>query len=160
MSSPSHQMSPLEGLQYVGFWMRYAALVLDTTFLFPVWILFILLGESETLSGYSLYMFLLLMILAYHVPFVGLKGRTPGKRLLGIKVVNNRGEAPGIGLAVLREAVGKYFVLFGTLFIPPPFGFFSTMGVVVLAGVWIARDSAKQGWHDKLAKTYVVRQRA
>ncbi|HET7686351.1 MAG TPA: RDD family protein, partial [Candidatus Limnocylindria bacterium] len=30
--------------------------------------------------------------------------------------------------------------------------------VVILLGViWVAFDSRKQGWHDKLAKTLVVR---
>lgn len=43
----------------------------------------------------------------YHWLFIGLKGQTPGKMLVGIKVVREDGKVPGLGTAALRETVGK-----------------------------------------------------
>lgn len=53
----------------------------------------------------------LLAFLVYGVYFVvptALSGQTPGKRLMGIRVVNAQGEAPGYGPAALREVLGKF----------------------------------------------------
>ena len=77
----------------------------------------------------------------YHWLFIGLKGQTLGKMAVGIKVVNARGSIPGLGDAALREILGKIV---------------STI-VICLGFLWIIWDGRKQGWHDKIAKTYVVR---
>lgn len=80
------------------------------------------------------------VILAYYVAFTGLRGQTPGKMALGIKVVRDDGRAPGLAFAALREIVGK-----------------AVSSVVVLLGfLWVAWDRRKQGWHDKIARTSVV----
>jgi uncharacterized RDD family membrane protein YckC len=75
----------------------------------------------------------------YPVFFWVLIGQTPGKRLLGLRVVRANGELLGVGQALLR-AVG-YWVSAIPLFL----GFF-----------WILVDKQRQGWHDKLAATYVI----
>ena len=76
----------------------------------------------------------------YHWLFTGLKGQTPGKMAMGIRVVDAQGWVPGLGIAALREFVGKF-----------------VSGTVLAIGLlWIALDSRKQGWHDKIAGTYVI----
>ena len=60
---------------------------------------------------------------------------------VGIKVVNYQGDRPGLGSAALREVLGK-LISAVVLYI----GFF-----------WIAGDRQKQGWHDKIASTHVVK---
>ena len=85
--------------------------------------------------------FEILLLWLYYWLFTGLKGQTLGKMAVGIKVVNAEGSVPGLGIATLREVPGKiasYIVIF------PGF-------------LWIIWDRRKQGWHDKIAKTYVVR---
>lgn len=83
----------------------------------------------------------LALVYVYFVVATGLWGRTVGKRLLGLRVVNAVGQPPGIGRALLREIVGKF--LSGLL--------------LGLGYLWVAWDERKQGWHDKIAGTTVVR---
>jgi uncharacterized RDD family membrane protein YckC len=68
-------------------------------------------------------------------------GRTLGMRLLKLRVVREQNMAPpGIVDAVVRW-IGLWFSF-----------------VLCFAGViWVAFDSRHQGWHDKIARTLVVR---
>ena len=76
----------------------------------------------------------------YFMVFTGLRGQTPGKMLVGIKVVNAAGNVPGVRRAFMREVIGKL-----------------VSGLVVNAGfLWVLRDAQRQAWHDKIAETYVV----
>ncbi len=67
-------------------------------------------------------------------------GWSPGKRALGLRIVDEHGARPGAGR-----------------------GFGRTIGAIVswiflgLGFLWAAWDDAKQTWHDKMASTYVVR---
>jgi uncharacterized RDD family membrane protein YckC len=82
-----------------------------------------------------------LVLWLYSWLFIGLKGQTLGKMAFGIKVVNYQGDKPGLGVAALREIPGKL-----------------VSGMALLLGfLWVIWDRRKQGWHDKIAKTYVVR---
>ncbi len=76
----------------------------------------------------------------YFVLLTGLRGQTLGKMLLRIKVVDEAGQAPGLGRALLRESLGK---------------FVSTIALGV-GFLWVAWDREKQGWHDKIARTHVI----
>ena len=67
-------------------------------------------------------------------------GRTPGRRLLGIRLVDRTGMAPAPGRAIARA------VLALVSFVP------------FLAGFWLALfDRRGQTLHDKLTQTFVVR---
>jgi uncharacterized RDD family membrane protein YckC len=78
--------------------------------------------------------------MAYFTWFHGTIGRTPGKMLLGLRVIQASGEPMGFGIAFLRWV--------GTIVSAIPFW---------LGFIWIAFDGKKQGWHDKIATTLVVR---
>lgn len=69
------------------------------------------------------------------------RGTTPGKRVLGMKVVRESGAPAGFGAMLIREWIGKLIsaMVFGVGFL------------------WILLDKDRQGWHDKLLTTYVVR---
>ena len=76
----------------------------------------------------------------YFVLLTGIFGRTLGKWVAGIRVVDSDGNTPGVALAIPREMAGRFVA-------------------VVAAGIgliWIVFDSKHQGWHDKIAGTYVV----
>jgi len=80
-----------------------------------------------------------LLDMAYFTYFHGTTGQTPGKRLLGLRVVQETGEPIGLGTAFLRW-VG--YIVSG---IPMLMGF-----------LWAGADRRKQGWHDKIAGTVVI----
>jgi uncharacterized RDD family membrane protein YckC len=83
------------------------------------------------------------LIPAYHVIFWIYDGRTPGKWLLGIRVVTAKGGPIRPARALLR-----FFAL--SVSIAP-----------LLAGMWaIAFDSKRRAWHDHIARTLVVYDRA
>ena len=82
----------------------------------------------------------LLLLVGYHALFTYKMGRTLGKKILGIQVVNLNGEPPSLKQILLREIVGKLFIFF-TLFI----GF-----------LWIIWEPKRRGWHDYLGNTCVT----
>lgn len=89
----------------------------------------------------SLFSVAQLFPIVYFIGFWTWRGQTPGMMLFGMHVVRDAdGSPPGFGRSILRY-VG-YFVSSLLLFI----GF-----------IWVAFDRKKQGWHDKIAGTVVVR---
>ena len=134
-------------LKYVGFWARVGATLIDGIILIVITgpILTIYYGESYW-TNESLVAGPLDFILSYVFPAVAIiwfwvaKQATPGKMAVHAKIVDARtGNVPSTG-----QFVGRYFayILSG---LPLGLGF-----------IWVAFDSRKQGWHDKLAGTIVV----
>jgi uncharacterized RDD family membrane protein YckC len=68
---------------------------------------------------------------------------TPGKMLIRAKIVDAETGAPLTRRQAIVRYLGYYLSMFG-LFL----GFF-----------WVGWDRRKQGWHDKLAGTVVIRAR-
>ena len=154
-------------VEYMGFWIRAAAGLIDAAIIMTVSIMismmiFIAMGISSvppptdlpadlpadplTDPLTNLITNLITSIasitsLVYYVALTGLKGQTLGKMALGIMVVNAQGKVPGIRRAAFREIVGK-LVCEITIF---------------LGYVWVGWDRKKRGWHDHIARTYVVR---
>ncbi|MGA3208917.1 MAG: RDD family protein [Syntrophales bacterium] len=146
---------------YGGFWRRAMAFSIDKIILFftSLFILFIgmlalsisflshyrdMLPERfEEMSITFVLVYLLMTVfisMFYFTYFHGAAGQTPGKMIFGLKVVQSKGEQVTFGLAFLRW-VG--YIISAVVFY---FGF-----------VWIAFDAKKQGWHDKIAETVVIR---
>ena len=120
-------------VEYMGFWIRLLAVIIDS------FLVGVVDGILTAITGVP---FLGLPIpYLYYVLFTGLKGQTLGKMALRIQVVDAQGNVPGLGRAALREIVGKL-----------------VSGLVILLGFfWIGWDRQKRGWHDHIARTYVVR---
>ena len=78
--------------------------------------------------------------MAYALVQLG-QGRSPGKKLLGLRVVAlETGRPAGFWRMILREVVGK-------------FASGAALGIGYLWAIW---DAQHQGWHDKIAGTVVV----
>lgn len=135
-------------LEYVGFWPRAWAAVVDTVmYLILAWFLlmvfarksarFALETPGSTADILINYLLPLVIVVALWVRY----GTTPGKQLIGAKIVDaTTGQPLRLGQALVRY--------FGYILSCLPF----------CAGlVWVAFDRKKQGWHDKLANTVVVR---
>ena len=80
-----------------------------------------------------------LFVIGYFVFFWAIVGQTPGKALLGIRVIPVQGRKLSVGRALLRY-IGYWI---------------STAGLL-LGFLWILVDDRRQGWHDKISGTYVV----
>jgi uncharacterized RDD family membrane protein YckC len=78
--------------------------------------------------------------IGYFVCFWSAGGQTPGKMVLGIRVISADGEIISFWRALLRY-----------------FGYIISGIIIYLGFLWITWDKDKQGWHDKIAGTYVVR---
>ncbi len=131
-------------VEYMGFWIRLRASIIDGII---IWFISFVLSPfllrpiiDPQFSALSSIFWLPLTWLYYWL-FTGIKGQTLGKMVVGIKVVNARGDRVGLGIAALREIVGK------------------TLSAIALCigFLWVAWDRQKQCWHDKIASTYVVK---
>lgn len=81
-----------------------------------------------------------LISLAYEWYFLTRRdGQTPGKSVMKIRVVKTDGTPIDDATAVIRY-VGRYI-----------------SGIIVIGLLWALWDENRQGWHDKVAGTVVVR---
>ena len=136
--------------EYVGFWLRVVAALLDTLWVLALTVPLVLavygwryFQEEELVRGPADLLISYVLPAVLVIAFWSRKLATPGKMAIGAKIVDARtGAAPSLGQLVIRYL--GYFV--STI----PLG----------AGLlWVAIDRRKQGWHDKLAGTVVVRSR-
>ena len=125
--------------KYAGFWIRFAATLVDAIILYS--------GElvASRLAGWTgVYLpFEMAMFLAgmcYSVLLLGWKGRTLGKALCGVTVRGRTGEAIGFRRAMARETLGKLA---------------STAGLLI-GFIWVAISREKRAWHDHLVGTITV----
>ncbi len=132
-----------------GFWRRAAAFGVDALWLFSLTgvIAIFLTGQPwPAIRDAGVLATLAALIRELLPPAVciigwGRFGRTPGKLLLDLRVVNARtGEPPGYGRALIRYI-----------------GYFISALPLGLGFLWIVFDRRRQGLHDKIAGTRVVR---
>lgn len=153
--NPNHPAHNATVYQYAGFWVRLAAQLIDGVLwlLVSLPILYLVYGDAyfgvnePPVVGVFFGVFDALMSLILPIVLVVVfwlkKGATPGKMLFGLKVLDSKtGNHLTLGQAILRY-----------------FGYFLSGLVFALGYIWAAFDKKKQGWHDKLAKTVVVRER-
>ena len=134
--------------EYVGFWSRLGASIIDSIIIIVITLptLYLIYGgdyfnSEEFIQGFSD------LIISYVFPLVATilfwiyKCATPGKIALSVKIVDAKtGNNPTVRQSTIRYR-GYYVSL-----IPWGLGF-----------LWIAWDAKKQGWHDKMAGTVVIR---
>jgi len=137
-------------LEYVGFWARVGASVIDTILIgIIIWPLLTAVYGASYWTDEGLVKGPMDFLLSWVLPMVAVlifwvaKQATPGKMAISAKIVDARtGETPSTG-----QFIGRYLAYF-------------LSGLPLLLGIfWIAFDGRKQGWHDKLAGTVVVRQK-
>ncbi len=134
--------------EYVGFWARLGASLIDTILmaliLFPLLTAIYGTGyweSPEPVQGPVDFLLSWILPAVAVIAFWVARQATPGKMLIKARIVDaETGEPIGTG-----KAIARYFAyLVSTL----PF---------CLGYLWVAFDKRKQGWHDKLAGTVVVR---
>ncbi len=141
-------MDKSEELKYAGFWIRVGAAIIDTILigLITVPILWKIYGP-EYFSSDELILGLWDFIVSWVFPAVAVivfwvyRSATPGKIMLGLKIIDAKtGERPSVGKCIIR------YLCYYVSIIP-----------LCLGLIWVGFDKKKQGWHDKIAGTYVVK---
>ena len=139
-----------EELEYVGFWARVGASLIDTVLLgIIIWPLLTAFYGDAYWDGADMVKGPMDVLLSWVLPMVAVivfwvaKQATPGKMAISAKIVDAKtGAAPSTG-----QFIGRYLAYF-------------LSGLPLGLGIfWVAFDGRKQGWHDKLAGTVVVRQK-
>lgn len=138
---------PVE-LEYVGFWLRVWASIIDTALIVAVTfpLLWAIYGRDRLASGVTLtgpagFLITYLLPAVAVIVFWSARNATPGKMAIGARIVDaGTGGAPSLGQHLIRYL-----------------GYFVSMIPACLGLIWVGIDSRKQGWHDKLAGTVVVR---
>ena len=145
----------VQKLKYAGFWVRVLAYLIDfVILLFAQFTILSLFGESSIGSAGAmnygvnastddplLSLILLIIAIGYFVAFESSATQaTPGKMALGLIVTDMDGRR----ISVLR-ALGRYFAKF-------------LSGLILFIGyIMVAFTDRKQGLHDLLASTLVVK---
>jgi uncharacterized RDD family membrane protein YckC len=135
-------------LEYVGFWPRAAAMIIDTLLLGVIcWpLLSAVYGPRYWTSGGLIkgpadFFISWIFPAAATLLFWQFRQATPGKMAISARIVDaSTGRAPSTG-----QFVGRYV------------GYFASILPFCVGLLWVGLDQRKQGWHDKLANTVVVR---
>jgi uncharacterized RDD family membrane protein YckC len=123
-----------------GWWTRFFAIFLDSigiAIVNGILISILYKGDSAAASGLQT-----VLGVAYFVYFWSSygKGQTIGMRALNIKVVKTDGSQ--------LDLVGAFIRYIGLVV---------SIACIFIGVIWAAFDANKQGWHDKIASTYVVK---
>jgi len=137
--------------RYAGFWLRVVAFLVDTLVLMPAnFVMGFVLGvvlasgwgvtDQDTLQAAGSIMGIVLAWLYYTLMTSSRFQGTLGKMAVGAKVIDQGGERIGLG-----RANARYWskILSGVL--------------LMIGYLMVAFTTRKQGLHDKLASTLVVR---
>ena len=131
--------------RYADFGLRFVAWLFDTriTGAFGYFV-----GALADQTGNVVIQLLTIVVayfggMAYAIAFVALAGQTPGKWFLRLRIVGPDPTVRGIGWG---RAIVRYL---GTVL--------STLGFL-LGYLAIAMDPDRQGWHDRIAGTHVIRE--
>ena len=154
-------------VRYAGFWVRAAAALIDSVLVSMIVAppLYWIYGKGYFTQMFDLGPLLdpdrLLedmqssqigqgpadVLLTWVLPAVGVvlfwmaRSATPGKIWLSLKIV----DADTLGPVRPAQAIGRYL------------GYYLSMFGLFLGFLWVAFDPRKQGWHDKVAGTVVIK---
>ena len=140
-----------------GFWTRVGASLIDTVLLLAVvFLLALVLFSSGGFDSTGANVLGFALVIAYYSVLNG-RGKTLGKSLLGITVVNSRGDHPGFGSALLRCLIPNGLGI-SYLLLPESLAglVLLVLGIQLLDALWMLWDEDSQTLHDKLAGTFVV----
>jgi uncharacterized RDD family membrane protein YckC len=139
-----------ENAEYAGFWIRVGASIIDSILLMMItypllyavygWV-GLDYGVAMQTTGFVSILVTWILPVAAVIWFWVAKQATPGKMLLSLRVV----DAKTGGSLSVGQSIARYL------------GYFVSSIPLGLGLIWVGIDSKKQGWHDKIAGTVVVR---
>jgi uncharacterized RDD family membrane protein YckC len=151
-------------VKYAGFWIRFVAFIIDSLLATMVvgpllWKIYgaayfqdyvdLLQGRIDLAADRPMFAGPADVFVSLVLPAIGIvifwiaRQATPGKMWLSLRIV----DADTHGPLGTMQAIGRYLAYYVSIF------------GLMLGFLWIAFDPRKQGWHDKLARTVVIRPR-
>jgi uncharacterized RDD family membrane protein YckC len=136
-------------LEYVGFWPRVGASIIDSILVMVICVPLVTffygkdywLGSGGFIAGPADFLINWIFPAIAVVLFWIYRQATPGKMAIGAKIVDEKtGGKPSTG-----QLIGRYL------------GYYVSILPLMLGLIWVGIDKRKQGFHDKLAGTLVVR---
>ena len=133
---------------YAGFWIRVLAFLVDSVVIGLI-VGFATAGRPLPITGdnwaayanWHNFMETFIGLAYFTIMWSSITGgQTLGMRILGLRVVGRTMTPISLGTALLRWV-----------------GIVISAAVLLLGLIWVAFDPRKQGWHDKIAGTFVVR---
>jgi uncharacterized RDD family membrane protein YckC len=146
--------------RYAGFVTRAAAFAADRAIVFGITFVFLFVIQyflnlfliddwlDSLIQGETISMLIavllssaginLIVSIIYDISFWMLSGQTPGKRILGVRVMRADGERLRLRNAILRQ-IGYWI-----------------SSIFFLGYIWILFDGKRQGFHDKIGGTIVT----
>lgn len=133
--------------EYAGFWIRVLASIGNSLLLFvaltPIIFALAMAGLIDFDKPFGLGDILTQIATAFFYIWLWVKyAGTPVKRLLKLKVLDAKS---GVHLTY-KQAIVRYL------------GYIPSGLILCLGFIWVAFDSKKQGWHDKMAGSVVVKE--
>ncbi len=135
--------APARDFDYGGFWVRFAAKLLDSIIVSFIQAPFLIMQASNS-AAYQALVFLMMWVFpfAYSVFFLGKFSATPGKMACGLKVLRPTGERISYLRALGRECAEILSAL-----------------ILLMGYVMAAFDDEKRALHDRICDTRVVHSR-
>lgn len=141
-------MNELENTEYAGFWIRVGAALIDTVLSMLVTIPPLIgIYGMEYFDSTALFAGAWDFWISWVLPAIAViifwvcKSATPGKMLTKIKIIDERSG----GKLSVGQSIGRYLA------------YFISMLPLMLGIFWVAFDKKKQGWHDKISGTVVIK---
>ncbi|MBI4091403.1 RDD family protein, partial [candidate division WWE3 bacterium] len=142
----------MEAKKYASLWPRFIAAAVDAVLLLPLLALLLFLttalwsGSILTLLPAAAWSILIIFVFNLGIFFLNpylmsRYGSTVGKMVAGLSVEHVDGSRLTYRQALFREYIAKM----------------ASASLLGLGYYWISRDPNRQGWHDMLSDTYVVR---
>jgi uncharacterized RDD family membrane protein YckC len=124
-----------------GFWIRVLAFIIDSVILYVVNLIVGLVLNPSTTGRSGIQTLLGIIYFTYFWSASSMwPGQTVGDKLLNLRVIKTDGTDLTIVQAFIRYV-----------------GLFVSFLVIFIGVIWVAFDPNKQGWHDKIAGTYVIK---
>jgi len=147
VAGPATATPAVTRVEYAGFWIRLVAYILDAIILaIPLTVLNLVLrpNPNDPASGHPILLFALTVALevAYFAGFwASTMQATIGQRVCGLRVVS----AADLGPISFGQSVGRFFAMW------------LSAAILCIGLIMIAFTERKQGLHDMIVGTYVIK---
>ena len=150
-------------MEYASRLQRFIAFIIDVIILAVIVGILTAIGivefsvseEANTTDG----LIQAVIVVAYYVILTVAFGATLGKMAMGMKVVDRDGNKAGVGPILIREVIARALGSLLAAVVGAGIGNTVGLAVVIIIVIMILFDERRQGLHDKIGGTFVVKAR-